>query len=128
MLKDAEAYARKGVEALRENIWIAEQRESYAKRKQKIPPPEESARNFAEARAARLATLGRVEMKLGHTTEARKLLEESYSVTPSNMTVAAALGELAANSGEDARTRTIHSRLPQRHCPRHRQAGLRSHL
>ncbi len=103
LLKDAESYARKGLDALRENIWIAEQRESYAKRNQTIPPPQVLARRFAEARAARLATLGRVEMKLGHTAEARKLLEESYAVTPSDMTVAAALGELAANSGDDAR-------------------------
>ena len=101
LLKDAESYARKGLDGLRENIWIAEQRESYAKRNQKIPNPEELARKFAEARAARLATLGKVEMKLGHTADARKLLEESYAVTPSDMTVAAALGELAANAGDD---------------------------
>ena len=87
---------------MRENVWIAEQREAYARRKQKIPPQEELARSFAEARAARVATLGRVEMKLGHTAEARKLLEESYAVTPSNVTVAAALGEMAAKSGDDA--------------------------
>ncbi len=103
LLKDAESYARKGVEAMRESVWIAERREGYASRKQKIPPQEELARSFAEARAARVATLGRVEMKLGHTAEARKLLEESYAVTPSNLAVAAALGEMAAKSGDDAR-------------------------
>ncbi|MCX6632247.1 MAG: Omp28-related outer membrane protein [Candidatus Solibacter sp.] len=102
-LKEAESYARKGVEALRENIWIAEQREAYARRKQKIPPQEELAKRFAETRAARVATLGRVEMKLGRTAEAQKLLEESYAVTPSNVTVAAALGEMAAKSGNDAK-------------------------
>jgi thiol-disulfide isomerase/thioredoxin len=42
-------------------------------------------------------------MKLGRTAEARKRLEESYAVTPSNMTVAAALGELAAHSGDDVK-------------------------
>jgi tetratricopeptide (TPR) repeat protein len=103
MLKDAEAYARKGVESLRENVWIAEQRQAYTRRKQKIPPPEELARSFAEARAARIATLGQVEMKLGRTAEAQKLLEESFAVTPSNVSVIAALGEMAAKSGNDAR-------------------------
>ena len=103
LLKDAESYARKGVEALRENVWIAERRESYAKSKRKIPPQEELAKSFKETRAARVATLGRVELKKGRTAEAQKLLEESYAVTPSNVTVAAALGEMAAKAGNDAK-------------------------
>jgi thiol-disulfide isomerase/thioredoxin len=103
LLKDAERYARKGVEAMRENVWTAEQRESYAKRKRKIPPPEELAKSFKEARAPRIATLGRVEMKLGRTAEAQKLLEESYAVMPSNVAVAAALGDLAAKAGNEAK-------------------------
>ena len=103
LLKEAGSYARKGVEALQENVWIAEQRESYAKRKRKIPTQEELAKSFTEARAARVATLGRVEMKLGRTALAQQLLEESYAVTPSNVTVAAALGELAAKAGNDAK-------------------------
>jgi hypothetical protein len=74
LLKDAESYARKGVEALRENVWIAERREAYAKRKQEIPPRKDLARSFAEARAVRIATLGRVELKLGHTAEAERLV------------------------------------------------------
>lgn len=103
LLKDAESYARKGVEALRENVWTAEQREAYAKRKQKIPPPEKFAKDFAEVRASRIGTLGRVEMKLGRTAEARRLLEESYAVTPADAKVAAALGEMAAKAGDDAK-------------------------
>ena len=103
LLKDAESYARKGVDAMQQNIWIAERRESFAKRKAKIPSQEDLVKSFAEARAARVATLGRVEMKLGRTAEAKKLLEESYAVTPSNVTVAAALGEMAAKSGDDAK-------------------------
>ena len=103
LLKDAESYARKGVEALQENVWTAERRDSYAKRKQKIPSQEELAKSFAEVRAGRVATLGRVEMKLGRTPMAQKLLEEAYAVTPSNVTVAAALGELAAKAGNDAK-------------------------
>ena len=103
LLKEAGSYARKGVEALRENVWTAEQRENYAKRKQKIPAQEELAKSFAEARAARVGTLGRVEMKLGRATEAQKLLEESYAVAPSDVKVAAALGEMAAQAGDDAK-------------------------
>ncbi|MEO8592740.1 MAG: Omp28-related outer membrane protein [Candidatus Solibacter sp.] len=103
LLKDADSYARKGVEALRENVWMAERREALAKRKQKIPPQDELAKSFAEARAARIATLGRAQLKLGRTAAAQKLLEESYAVTPSNVAVTAALGELAAKAGNDAK-------------------------
>ena len=103
LFKDAESYARKGLDALVENVWIADQREAYAKRKQKIPAPEELAKRFQETRAARVATLGRAEMKLGHTAVAQKLLEESYSVNTSNITVAAALGEMATKRGDDAK-------------------------
>ena len=103
LLKDAQSYARKGVDSMRENVWIAERREALGKRKQKIPPQEELAKDFAEMRAARVATLGRVELKLGRTAEAKKLLEESYAVTTSNVAVTAALGELAAKAGDDAK-------------------------
>ena len=103
LLKDAESYARKGVDALHESVWTAERREAFARRKQKIPTQDELARSFAEARAGRIATLGLVEMKLGRTAVAQKLLEESYAVTPSTATVAAALGEIAANAGDDAK-------------------------
>jgi thiol-disulfide isomerase/thioredoxin len=42
-------------------------------------------------------------MKMGRTAVAQKLLEESYAVTPSIVTVAAALGEIAAKAGNDAK-------------------------
>jgi thiol-disulfide isomerase/thioredoxin len=103
LLKDAESYARKGVEALHENVWMAEQREAYAKRKQKVPTQEDLARRFADVRAGRIGTLGLVELRLGKTAVAQKLLEEAYAVEPSIVSVAAALGELAAQSGDDAK-------------------------
>jgi thiol-disulfide isomerase/thioredoxin len=103
LLKDAERYARRGVEALRESVWMAEQRAAYARGKMNMPSQELMARDFAETRAARIGTLGRVELKLGRTALAQRLLEESYAVTPSDEDVAAALGELAVKSGDDAK-------------------------
>ena len=103
LLKDALSYARKGVEMLHENVWMAEQREGYARRKQRVPTQEDLARRFADVRAGRLATLGLVELKLGRTAVAQKLLEESYAVTPSTATVTGALGEIAAKAGDDAK-------------------------
>jgi thiol-disulfide isomerase/thioredoxin len=103
LLKDAERYAHKGVNALRENVWTAGERAAYTRQKMKIPSPETLAKDFAETRASRIGTLGRVELKLGRTALARRLLEESYAVTPSDEDVAAALGELAAKAGDDAK-------------------------
>ena len=103
LLKDAESYARRGVKALSESVWMAEQRASYAREKMHMPSHELMAKDFAETRASRIGTLGRVELKLGRTTEALKLLEESYAVAPSDAKVAAALGELAVKSGDDAK-------------------------
>ena len=103
LLKDAERYAYKGVNALRENVWMAEERAAYTRQKMKIPSPETLAKDFAETRASRIGTLGRVELKLGRTALAQRLLEESYAVTPSDEDVAAALGELAAKAGDDAK-------------------------
>ena len=122
LLKDAEGYARKGLEAMQENVWIAERRESYAKRKQKIPSQIELAKSFAEARAGRVATLGLVEVKLGRTAMGQKLLEESYAVTQTNATVAGALGELAAKAGNDAKAMEyLVSRSFERSCSPGRQ-------
>ena len=103
LLKDAESYARRGVKALSETAWMAEQRGAYAREKMTVPSQELMAKDFAETRASRIGTLGRVELKLGHTAEAQKLLEESYAAAPSDAKVAAALGELAVKSGDDAK-------------------------
>jgi tetratricopeptide (TPR) repeat protein len=103
LLKDAESYARRGVKALSENVWMAEQRADYAREKMHMPSQELMAKDFAETRASRIGTLGRVELNLGRTAEALKLLEESYAVAPSDVKVAAALGELAVKSGDDAK-------------------------
>ena len=103
MLKDAESYAKKGVDAMQQSIWIAEQREAFAKRKQPIPAQEELVKRFQQARAARIATLGQVERKLGHTAQAQKFLEEAYAVNPASAPVAGALGEMAAKAGNDSK-------------------------
>lgn len=103
LLKDAEGYARKGVDAMQQNIWISEQREAFAKRKQTMPTQEELVKRFQQQRAARLATLGQIEHKLGRDAQAKKLLEEAYAANPASAPVAAALGEMAAKAGNDAK-------------------------
>jgi thiol-disulfide isomerase/thioredoxin len=102
LLKDAERYARKGVDSMRLAPYIEEQMAAAEKRKQK-PKPEELQKRFVERRAARLATLGRIEVRIGRTAKGQKLLEEAYAGNPANPEVNAALGELAAKAGQDAK-------------------------
>ena len=71
LLKDAESYARKGVEAMQENMWMAERREAYAKRKQKIPSQLGVGQEFRGGSRGTRRTLGRVEVKLGRTARRR---------------------------------------------------------
>jgi hypothetical protein len=102
-LKEAQSWAKRSLEPMRKSVWLSEQRESFEKRKQKIPPQDELEKRFAEMRATRLGTLGRIEWKLGHEAVARKMLEESYSVNATNIAVAGALGEAAMKAGDDAK-------------------------
>jgi thiol-disulfide isomerase/thioredoxin len=101
LLKDAEKYAQKSLDAMLLGTYLQEQIAGYEKRKQKPPPPEELQKRFNQSRAVRLATLGRVEVKLGHNDKAQKLLDEAYAVDKTSVTVQAALGELAAKAGKD---------------------------
>jgi thiol-disulfide isomerase/thioredoxin len=91
------------VDAMKLALYLAEQREAYTKRKQNIPSSEELTKRFKESRASRVATLGRIELKLGKTAPAKKLLEESYNVNSDNPLVASALGEIAAKESNNAK-------------------------
>jgi thiol-disulfide isomerase/thioredoxin len=103
LLKDAESYSSKSVHAMKEAEYIQDQKAGYLKRKQKVPSDDELRKRFAESRANRLATLGRIDVKLGQTERGRKLLEESYAANASQPLVAAALGEMAAKAGNDGK-------------------------
>jgi len=101
LLKDAEFYARKSVDSMRLSTYLQDQLASYEKRKQKAPSPEELQKRFLTSRAARIATLGRIEVKLGHTAKGKKLLEESYAANADNTAVQSELGVLAVKAGND---------------------------
>ena len=103
LLKDAERYATKSVDSMRLSGYMDEQLAAAKKRKGQPPSPEELQKRFRESRASRLATLGRIEVKLGHVAKGQKMLEEVYAITPANIPALATLGELAAKSGDDAK-------------------------
>lgn len=103
LLREGERYARKSVDSMRLADYLEEQMASYAKRKQTPPSPQDLQKRFQENRATRLAGLGRIEVKLGHTAKGQKILEDVYAVNPKNMTVGAVLGELAVKAGDDSK-------------------------
>ncbi len=102
LLDDARKYAEKNVATFTLAPWLREQIEGYERRKQKVPEPEDLQKRFLQMRATRIALLGRIEVKLGNEGKGRKLLEEAYAANKDNVTVQAALGELAAKAGNDA--------------------------
>lgn len=103
LLKDAESYAKKAVDAMRLSTYLQQQLAAYEKRKQEPPSPQELQKRFLAGRASRVATLGRIEVKLGRAEKGRKLLEESYAADPNNPVVQSELGILAAKAGNDAK-------------------------
>jgi thiol-disulfide isomerase/thioredoxin len=101
LLGDARKFAKKGVASMRLSAYLQEQLAGYEKRKQTPPKPEELKKRFDAGRASRLAVLGRVELKLGHTDKGKTLLEESYGGDANNVLVQSELGVLAAKAGQD---------------------------
>jgi thiol-disulfide isomerase/thioredoxin len=101
LLKDAESYARKSVAAMSLSKYLQEQTAAAAKRGSEPPAPEALKKRFDGSRAARVAVLGRIEIRLGHTEKGRKLLEESNAGDGTNAVVQAELGILAVKAGDD---------------------------
>ena len=111
LLKEAEKYGRRSLEAMTLGRYMQEQLAGYEKRKQTPPAPEELKKRFDTGRASRLALLGRIEVKLGQTEKGKKLLEESYAADANNVTVQSELGVLAAKAGDDRKAAGVsHSR------------------
>ena len=81
LLKDAEHYARLGVDSMRLAPYLRDQMAAAEKRKQK-PKPEELQKRFLETRAARLATLGRIEVQLGQTATGRNCSRKRTPAIP----------------------------------------------
>jgi hypothetical protein len=102
-LKQAEAWSRRSLKPLQEETYLAEQRALAGKRKQKPAPEEEMKKRFAELRAARSGTLGRILVKRGNTAKGQALLEKAWADNPNLAPVAVALGELSLGTGDDKR-------------------------
>lgn len=100
LLKDARGFAKKGVESMKWSAYLQEQLAGYEKRKQKPPSPEELKKRFDNSRSSRLAALGRIELRLGKTEKAKKLLEDSNAGDGTNGIVLSELGVIAAKAGD----------------------------
>ena len=103
LLPDAYKYAKKNLESMDQAEYLKDQKASYARRKVAVPTDEELIKRFKQSRATPLATLGRIEFKMGKTADAQKLLEESYAINSSQPLVTGVLGEIAFKSGNEAK-------------------------
>src|SRR5262245_46372566 len=110
LLPEARQYALRAVQANTMDSYVREQLLAYEKRGQTPPWSRDLEKRFLELRAGRTITLGRVELKLGHTAEARRLLQEAHAILPDNIAAQASLGELAAQSGD--RTKALEFLIP----------------
>jgi thiol-disulfide isomerase/thioredoxin len=106
-LKDAEHYAKIGVDTFKQPAYLEQQQKQYEARKQKVPSDDVLIKRFGETRANRIATLGQVYFKMGRTDKAQPLFEEAYGAIPDQMTVAAALGDIAWKSGDEAKAQDL---------------------
>ncbi len=118
LLDDAEAYAKKAVDAYSsESVYVAAQKKSFAERQAEaakkdptakpLTPPDDAAlaSSFKAMRQSSLVTLAQVYDKRGKAAEAEKTFKEAYTFSPkgnSAATAAAKLAEYAKKAGRSS--------------------------
>ena len=121
LLQDAEKYAKASVDGINQRKFIADLTAQYAKQQAsakastgptnakagnapangpKPPTDRELITRFYHVRAARLATLGRIEFERGNMAEAVKTLNEAHAEDRDQPGAQATLGEIALRKGE----------------------------
>lgn len=105
-LADAKVWAGQAVAALTEESFRRETAASQAK--YKLPPltPKQVHRDFVGYRAAFLAALANVELRLGQTAAAAPLLEEAFRLEPLSGEVNSLRGQMALARQQDAEALT----------------------
>jgi len=82
--------------------FIESQKKQYAEWKREIPSDEVMDKKYVKERAAYRATLGRIYLKQGKTTEGEKVLREAYGADPMLSPAAVGLAEIAEKKGDSA--------------------------
>ena len=111
LLKDAEKYSKASVDSMKQSEFIADQKAQFAKRaaanksgsEMKAPTDQELIKRFNQSRAARLATLGRIEFELGNAAAATKVLNEAHAADRTLPGAEGTLGEIAVQKGDYAK-------------------------
>ena len=107
-LADAEKFAKAGIDSMKQSEYVADQKAQFAKRaasltggdKPQPPTEQELIKRFNQSRAARLATLGRIEFELGRTPAALKVLNEAHAADRSLPGAEGTLGEIFVQKGD----------------------------
>jgi thiol-disulfide isomerase/thioredoxin len=109
LLNDAEKYAKASVDSMKQSEYIADRKAQFAKTAaahkgsddSPTPPTDrELVKSFIQSRAARLATLGRIEFELGKTPAALKILSEAHAADRTLPGAEGTLGEIAVQKGD----------------------------
>ena len=107
LLNEAEKYAKASVDSMKQSEFVADQKAQFAKRAANAtagsatpPSDQELIKRFNQSRAARLATLGRIEFELGKTPAALKTLNEAHAADRSLPGAEGSLGEIAVQKGD----------------------------
>ena len=101
-LPQAEKWARNSLDKSNEADYDKATLKNYKKYKQTPPKPAQMHKDYSEMRAGMQTALAQVYLHQGKQAQAAELLNQAYQVTPLDVDVNTARGELALQSHEDA--------------------------
>ena len=100
LLSRAQTISRKSITMLKEKKLVASQRKYHALEHVSVSDAELHS-TFLEIHSELIATLGRIDVKVGQTSDGEVLLKAAYTEDADNSEASAELGTLAANAGRD---------------------------
>ena len=101
LLDEAGRFAVKSLD-FNKSQFIESQKKQYAEWKREMPSDEVMDKKYVKERAAYRATLGRIYLKQGKTTEGETVLREAYGAHPLLSPAAVSLAEIAEKKGDSA--------------------------
>lgn len=102
LVDEAEGFALKSLEYFNNESFLESMKKMYAEWKRAMPSDDVMAKKYIQERAAYRATLGRIYLKKGKTTEGEKILKESHDADPLLSQAAMGLAEIAEKKGDNA--------------------------
>jgi len=102
LMDEAEGFALKSLENFNKERFTESSKKMYGEWNRALPPDNVMDKKYIQERAAYQATLGRIYVKRGKTTEGEKILREAHAADPLLSSAAVGLAEIAEAKGDDA--------------------------